>query len=98
MTREDASNILCKLKENGLWFSQRFAIDMAIEALKQPEIIRCKDCQFYAISRQGKSWCKSSTRHIKPEDFCSRGWRREECQPKDDPSHPFADDVLMGGD
>lgn len=37
MTREDASNILCELKENGLFFSQRLAIDMAIEALKEPE-------------------------------------------------------------
>ena len=42
MTREDASNILRELKENGLWFSQRLAIDMAIEALKQPEQKKAK--------------------------------------------------------
>lgn len=83
MTREEAAE-----KINWLYYEADYgnnlpddmetAVDMAIAALKQPEIIRCKDCQFYAISRQGKSWCKSSTRHIKPEDFCSRGWRREE--------------------
>lgn len=98
MTREEAIRNLIILREIATLKETKECADLAIDALKQPEIIRCKDCQFFAISRQGKSWCKSSTRHIKPEDFCSRGWRREECQPKDDASHPFADDVLMGGD
>ncbi len=85
MTREEA---IANIKHAVSWAKENDdrwcdsvevgSLEMAIEALKQPEIIRCKDCQFYAISRQGKSWCKSSTRHIKPEDFCSRGWRREE--------------------
>lgn len=83
MTREEAIDFLKRMKWQADYVEMGDekgdeVIDMAIEALQQPEIIRCKDCQFYAISRQGKSWCKSSTRHIKPEDFCSSGWGREE--------------------
>lgn len=66
MTREDASNILCKLKENGLWFSQRLAIDMAIEALKQPEIIRCNDCHYYDGER-----CDMHKMMTDQTDYCS---------------------------
>jgi hypothetical protein len=30
--------------------------------------------------------------------MADKGEEEEKCQPKDDTSHPFADDVLMGGD
>jgi len=33
-----------ELDEEGLFLE---AINMAVEALKQPEVIRCKDCAFY---------------------------------------------------
>jgi hypothetical protein len=51
---------------------------MAIKALKQPEIILCKDCVNYAISRAKRPWCQSSTRRTEPDGFCSKGQRRNE--------------------
>ena len=44
----------------------------------QQEIIRCKDCCFYAISKEKRSWCKDMLRRIQPDDYCSRARRREE--------------------
>lgn len=49
MTREEAINILWMYDVN---FEPHpaeevmHAIDMAIEALRQPEIVRCKDCKY----------------------------------------------------
>lgn len=54
------------------------ALEMAVEALEHQEIIRCKDCCFYAISKEKRSWCKDMLRRIQPEDFCSHARRREE--------------------
>lgn len=62
------------------------ALDFAIEALRQPEIIRCKDCKY---------WCEGNTySHCQKlfncgvldaydymraeEDFCSLAERRED--------------------
>lgn len=77
MTREDASNILHELKGNGLWFSQRLAIDMAIDALEQPEIIFCNECKhsFMGGSIMG---CAYHTKMVAPHWFCSWARRREE--------------------
>lgn len=51
MTNEEAIEVLKNLKTMEhipfLYFSQRLAVDVAIEALKQPEIIRCRDCEYY---------------------------------------------------
>lgn len=58
--------------------SDKEAILIAIKTLKQPEIIKCKDCCFYAISKEKRSWCKDMLRRIQPEDFCSHAKRREE--------------------
>jgi hypothetical protein len=58
------------------------ALNMAISALEQPEIIRCKDCKFYtAYDYTGKLMCKRIGKGMilpKPEDFCSYAERREE--------------------
>lgn len=79
MTREDASNILRELKENGLWFSQRLAIDMAIEALEQPEIIRCKDCSKSTFDKQTNLfYCNALDIYKLPEFYCGYARRREE--------------------
>ena len=77
MTREEA--IYC-LDHKDIVTPTEFwtAVGMAIEALKQPEIIRCKDCCFYAISKEKRSWCKDMLRRIQPEDFCSHARRQEE--------------------
>jgi hypothetical protein len=58
--------------------SDKEAILIAIKTLKQSEIIKCKDCCFYAISKEKRSWCKDMLRRIQPEDFCSHAKRREE--------------------
>ena len=83
MTREEAIKKLTRLKNEFLEEYIDFngttdAYNMAIEALKQPEIIKCKDCCFYAISKEKRSWCKDMLRRIQPEDFCSHAKRREE--------------------
>ena len=69
-------------------------LDKLAEALKflnlRPydvlEVTRCKDCKY----RVGSS-CDYSTMYVKPNGYCSHGERSD-----DDPSHPFADDVMMG--
>lgn len=71
MTREEA------IKEINETLEPAFA-NYIIMALEQPEIIRCKDCCFYAISKEKRSWCKDMLRRIQPEDFCSHAKRREE--------------------
>lgn len=93
MTREEAAEqiyglILSADDEDGpcIFSDQIEALEIGIEALKQPEIIRCKDCCFFAISKEKRSWCKDMLRRIQPEDFCSHAIRREEeeqCQPKE---------------
>lgn len=45
------------------------AIDMAIKALKQPEIVQCKDCDL----NDGTCYCDFHYRNVKPNDYCS--WR-----------------------
>jgi len=49
MTREEAIEVLRKYKMNIAHCDNSMydAIMMAIEALNQPEIIRCKDCKFF---------------------------------------------------
>lgn len=83
MTREEAINELIEMCNyiNGnieIRRKQYEALNIAIEALNQPEIIKCKDCCFYAISKEKRSWCKDMLRCIQPEDFCSHAKRREE--------------------
>ena len=80
MTREEAIAELKAQEEHLIDMSimGREAYHMAVEALEQPEIIKCKDCCFYAISKEKRSWCKDMLRRIQPEDFCSHARRREE--------------------
>ncbi len=51
---------------------EKQALCMAIKALKQPEIIRCEDCDF-----REDSWCAFSTRRLRSDGFCYRGKRKE---------------------
>ena len=55
------------------------AVTLAITALEQPEIIRCKDCKHYkAYEYTGKLACHyviGGTVEKKPDDFCSRAER-----------------------
>lgn len=62
-------------------------------------VVRCKDCKFWirekAEAGEAGTYCSETDGMIKPgpDDFCNRGRRKE----RDDRSHPFADDVMMGG-
>ena len=59
----------------------------------QPEIIRCKDCK-YRDPEDKSCGCGHDIIWQLPRDdnwFCADGKRMV-----DDPSHPFANDVMMG--
>ena len=57
----------------------------------QPEIIRCKDCKnFRRWVNTDIEFCDRTETNVSSNDFCSRAERYE-----DDPSHPFAEDVMM---
>lgn len=47
VTKEEAVNILLEMMCGYATFSQRLAIGKAVYILKQPEIIRCRDCKYY---------------------------------------------------
>lgn len=49
------------------------AISMAIEALRQPEIIHCKDCKW----KDGSECVRFAEIRVFPNDFCSRAERKE---------------------
>lgn len=60
----------------------------------QPEIVRCKDCKnFRRWVNTDIAFCDRTETNVSSNDFCSRAERYE-----DDPSHPFADDVMMKGE
>lgn len=57
-------------------------------AHRDAEIVRCKDCKWYEAKQKGKPWKASRkycgrtiTLNMNPDDFCSRGERRNEVQP-----------------
>lgn len=88
MTREEAINILWMYDvsfEPHPAEEVMHAIDMAIEALRQPEIVRCKDCKYLLPKGSfcSKDMCglrgMAHYRHVDiHNDFCSRAERREE--------------------
>lgn len=83
MTREEAIQILGKyLQEAG---SENYAsapsdftlaVREAIWALKDPEIIRCKDCR-YAEPDYGSFCCIINNFEMDANDWCSRARRQE---------------------
>lgn len=74
MTREEAIVILRMVKAYVLPPEYKEALNMAIEALSQPERVRCKDCKYYTESSEacglfdtrlqffvlGKKWTEDS--------------------------------------
>ena len=79
MTREKAIYELEDAKDGYAEYLSIDAINMAIEALKQPEIIRCKDCKH----NPKYEWFGCPASHLnekqKPDSaFCWRGERRTE--------------------
>lgn len=55
------------------------ALGMAIEALKQPEIIRCKDCKHKeeSVSPSWEGWCNRLHCGCDNDWFCVDGERKE---------------------
>lgn len=59
----------------------------------EPQIVRCGECKYMRIIGRTTLYysCEIWECDMDATDYCSRGERRT-----DDPSHPFADDVMMG--
>ena len=76
MTNENAINVLRYLSpprtSKAAFDAFRQAIEMAIEALKDPQIIRCKDCKHYKYGICMKICANKST-----NGFCDWGERKE---------------------
>lgn len=58
---------------------RRESIDMAIQALRQPQIVRCKDCKHYIHLRTDPGYCTRDGSRWVFRDldwFCADGERR----------------------
>lgn len=92
MTREEAIRILGQYDVSAIqfyetdggeipWDKGYEALEMAISALKQPEIIHCQDCK-YAKENQGELWIcahpDNNAWRITKEFYCGRAERSEE--------------------
>lgn len=62
MTRQEAIAVLKMVEAHGLADKAK---QMAIDALAQPEIVRCKDCSRWCICHHSDNW------------YCADGERRE---------------------
>lgn len=75
MTRDEAIEFLKRMKWQADYVEMGDeegdeALDMAIEALKQPEIVRCKECTFcQTIVPALYFWCDRHKCFIEQEDF-----------------------------
>ena len=52
------------------------ALNMAISALEQPEIIRCKNCKYYRQYDDQDDLCVYTMTSVKTDDYCSYAERR----------------------
>lgn len=83
MTREEAIDVLKANYPDSCYELLREAVEMAIEALQQPEIIRCKNCKYCEEVDPGLFFCDSVDivpvgQYVEPDGFCSMARRREE--------------------
>lgn len=83
MTREEAIDALKANYPDSCYELLREAVDIAIESLKQPEIIRCKDCKYCVDYGMGGYYCESEDivpvgNYVEPDGFCNFARRREE--------------------
>lgn len=88
MTREEAIKVLSSYDVNGVWADvdgkpynaeeQAEAFDMAIEALEQKPVVRCRDCEYW--TKQSKSLqgrCALSGSYPTGAWYCANAERRE---------------------
>lgn len=97
MTNKEAATIVKRIRYymegSECWTDAEFiAMDMAVKALEQPEIVRCKDCKYYipyewmfdGLSRSSNRndyapdeiGCAANDHNYPPEGFCSYAERR----------------------
>ena len=82
MTREEAIKSLASMRSMDVvsWVAsdmRKEAMRMAIEALKQPEILHCKDCKFNQ-NEDGTTACDFHNFWCAYDDgYCNFGQRRE---------------------
>ena len=83
MIAKEAIEILKANYSDACFGQLRDAVDAAIYVLKQPEIIRCKDCRHYlfadnrAFGFPVKRCDWTGFEDVDDDDFCSRAERRE---------------------
>ena len=85
LTTEDAITVLRNLQDwlyfsgiNGGTSTQREAIDIAIKALEQPEIVYCRYCEHADYVKMGL-WCRRwGGGLVSPYFFCGLGKKEEE--------------------
>ena len=74
MTREEAIKIIERVDICAN--AAETARDMAIAALKEPEVVRCKDCKW--VYRDEYSYCYfCHERQVRSDHFCSYGERKD---------------------
>lgn len=97
MTNKEAATIVKRIRYymegSECWTDAEFiAMDMAVKALEQPEIVTCKDCKHRPIEKDGEirppkedDWkcpclCDDYFYSWRPKDnfFCANGERRED--------------------
>ena len=77
MTREEAIKVLNMVEAHGPLTIK--AKEMAIKALEEPEIIRCKDCYWWTSICDGdRDYCSYLDSYHKADFYCAVGRRREE--------------------
>lgn len=87
MTREEAIDYLKWARPKKPYTQDKknlqISIDMAIEALKEQNIIYCKDCAYYRTPERysykdpNLYCCRSALTKVSENDFCSKAIRRE---------------------
>ena len=76
MTKEDVLFFLGRFRTKRINEKLYDALGVAIEALAQPEIVRCKDCKYW----DSTGYCLYGSRLAwrgNYNDYCSRAKRRE---------------------
>ena len=83
MTREEAKEVLEIILEEYREFEDLAprlpALKMAIEALKEPEIVRCRDCEYCDTYLRNYYRCTKmgNYEYVDSDFFCAAGRRRD---------------------
>lgn len=79
MTREEAIQVLESMKSEESYNALIDLCNMAIDALEQPSIVRCKDCRhrYEEGDCTHYYWCRVNDCPVDDNDFCSWAERRE---------------------